>query len=102
MQDEFTGGNLGGEVEIDETFIGGKVRNMHKDRKARVQKDSQKGDKAIVLGMLQRGGKIRAAVIPDRKKNTMQETVRGNVDAGAEIHTDEFAVSSILRLGPLR
>jgi hypothetical protein len=93
MQDEFTGGNLGGEVEIDETFIGSKVRNMHKDCKARVQKDSQKGDKAIVLGMLQRGGKIRAAVIPDRKKNTMQETVRGNVDSGAEIHSDEFVAS---------
>jgi len=38
MQDELTGGRLAGEVEVDETFIGGKARNMHKDRKARVQK----------------------------------------------------------------
>ena len=30
MQDDFTGGNLGGEIEVDETFIGGKIRNMHK------------------------------------------------------------------------
>lgn len=91
MQDEFTGGNLYGEVEIDETHIGGKVRNMHKDRKACVQRNSQKDDKAIVVGMLERGGKICATVVPDRKKDTMQETVRGNVERGAELHTDEFA-----------
>jgi hypothetical protein len=35
MQDDFTGGNLGGEIEIDETFIGGKARNMHKDRRTK-------------------------------------------------------------------
>src|SRR5271167_1913792 len=54
MQDELTGGMLGGEVEVDESFIGGKVRNMHKDRKERAQKTSRKGDKAIVLGILER------------------------------------------------
>src|SRR5579863_6924635 len=40
MQDELSGGNLGGEVEIDETFIGGKARNMHKDRKRRANAQS--------------------------------------------------------------
>src|SRR5580704_9185429 len=53
MQDTLTGGLLGGEVEVDETFIGGKVRNMHKARKQKVQQRSQKGDKAIVLGILE-------------------------------------------------
>ena len=38
MQDEVTGGKLGGEVEVDETFIGGKARNMHKERKPRALK----------------------------------------------------------------
>ncbi len=37
MQDELTGGKLVGEVEVDETFIGGKARNMHKERKLRVR-----------------------------------------------------------------
>src|SRR5204863_1012337 len=56
MQDDLTGGMLGGEVEIDETFIGGKSRNMHKGRKLRVQKEGRNtGGKAIVMGMLERG-----------------------------------------------
>jgi hypothetical protein len=38
MKDNLTGGSLAGEVEVDETFIGGKARNMHEDRKRRVQK----------------------------------------------------------------
>ncbi len=58
MQDDLSGGGLGGEVEVDETFIGGKARNMHKDRKARVQKDSLKH--WGILGMLLRGGTVRA------------------------------------------
>src|SRR6266571_2036246 len=66
MQDEKLGGKLGGEVEVDETFIGGKARNMHKDRKERVQKFGRNtGGKAVVLGMLQRGGKVRATVVAE-------------------------------------
>ena len=72
MQDELTGGSLGGEVEVDETYIGGKARNMHKDRKTRAQKEGRNtGGKAIVLGMLERG----KTVVPDRKKDTMQPIV---------------------------
>src|SRR5580704_2928925 len=48
MQDDLTGGQLGGEVEVDETFIGGKARNMHKDRKARMQATGRNaGNKTI-------------------------------------------------------
>jgi ISXO2 transposase-like protein len=51
MQDELTGGSLGGEVEVDETFIGGKARNMHSDRKRRVQKAGRNtGGKSICHG----------------------------------------------------
>src|SRR6202142_479987 len=50
MQDEFHGGKLAGEVEVDETFIGGKARNMHAERKVRVQKAGRNtGGKAVVL-----------------------------------------------------
>src|SRR5450432_2888176 len=64
MQDDLTGGSLSGEVEVDETFIGGKARNMHKERKRRVQAESRNlGGKAIVMGMLERGKTVRTAVI---------------------------------------
>ncbi len=92
MQDELTGGSLGGEVEVDETYIGGKARNMHKERKVRYQKEGRsEGGKSIVMGMLERGGTVRATVIPDRTKATMQPIIRANVEPGSEIHSDEFA-----------
>jgi transposase-like protein len=92
MQDDLTGGSLGGEVEVDETFIGGKARNMHKDRKVRYQKEGRNtGGKAIIMGMLERGKTVRATVIPDRTKAIMQPIVRANVEPGAAIHSDEWA-----------
>src|SRR5438477_7327780 len=45
--------------------------------------------KAVVMGMLQRGGKVVASVIPDRTKASMQPVILGNVDPGSEIHSDE-------------
>ena len=91
MQDDLTGGSLGGEVEVDETYIGGKARNMHKDRKARVQKEGRNtGGKAIVLGMLERGKTVRATVVPDRKKDTMQPIVGANVEPGTQVYSDEY------------
>jgi transposase-like protein len=90
LQDDLTGGMLGGEVEIDETFIGGKARNMHKsDRRRKNLKGGGPAGKAIVLGMLEREGKVRATVIPDRSKPVMQENVRPHVEAGSQIYSDE-------------
>jgi transposase-like protein len=64
LQDELHGGKLGGEVEVDETYIGGKARNMHADRKARALEGAGGGStgKVGVQGMLQRGGKVRAEI----------------------------------------
>lgn len=81
------GGN--GPVEIDETFVGGKVKNMHKSRKVKGMNYSAGNGKAIVLGMLERGGKVRAGVIPNRKKESMQPPIHGNIEAGSHIITDE-------------
>jgi hypothetical protein len=80
----------GSEVEVDETFIGGKARNMHKDRRERM-KDSGKENwgKAIVMGMLERGGQIRAKVVPDRRKPALRDAIFDNVDAGTLLYTDE-------------
>jgi transposase-like protein len=96
MQDDLSGGKLGSdgrEVEIDETFIGGKVRNMHKRRKEKVQAAGGRteANKAIVLGMLERKGRVRTAVIGDRRKKSIAPHVLGNIEKGATIHTDEFS-----------
>jgi transposase-like protein len=74
MQDTETGGKLGGEVEVDETFIGGKARNMHKEKRAEKITGTGGKDKTPVLGILERGGKIRTAVVRDRRKKTLDWT----------------------------
>src|SRR5580658_3507861 len=95
MQDDLTGGKLGGEVEVDETFIGGKARNMHKnDRRRKNLKGGGPAGKAIVLGILERETeskpkKVRVTVVPDRSKAVMQENVRPHVETGSQIYSDD-------------
>jgi transposase-like protein len=78
-------------VEIDETFVGGKVKNIHKGKRKVSASYQGGGNKAIVLGMLERGGKVRANTVADRRKPTMQPTILENVAAGAHIITDEHS-----------
>jgi transposase-like protein len=79
---------VSGEVEVDETFIGGLARNMHK--KVREAKIKGRGptDKTAVVGVLQRKGEVRAFVVNDRKKKTLQAKVKENVEPGSEVFTD--------------
>jgi transposase-like protein len=87
LQDE-TGGKLGGEVEVDETFIGGKARNMHlSKRNIRITGTGGK-DKTAVMGILERGGKVRTTVIDNRRRSVLQGEVRKHVSAGAALYTD--------------
>ena len=90
MQDDLTGGKLGNEVEIDETFVGGKARNMHKSKRARVITGTGGKDKTIVMGMLERGGNVRAMVVDGRRKKELQKNIQEHVEAGAAIFTDEL------------
>jgi transposase-like protein len=83
------GGN--GPVEIDETFVGGKVKNMHRSCRVKELNYSAGNGKAIVMGMLERGGKVRAGVIADRKLETMRPPVQNNIEAGSHIITDEHS-----------
>lgn len=88
LQDDFFGSKLGGEVEVDETFIGGKARNMHLgERKRRINGTGTK-DKTAVMGILQRGGKVRTTVVASRRKPVLQETVRKHVTARAALYSD--------------
>ena len=88
MQDEANGGKLSGELEADESFIGGKARNMHNDVLARKITGRGTEGKAIVAAVLQRGGKIRAQVMDTRKKKDLHSLVREHAEAGSNLYTD--------------
>lgn len=79
---------LSGEVEADETFIGGKARNMHVAQRRRRITGTGGKDKTAVLGILERGGKVRTQVVGDRRKKTLQAEVVKHVEAGAALYTD--------------
>ncbi len=85
------GGKLGGSgngVEVDETFIGGKARNMHIAQRRRRITGTGTKDKTAVIGILERGGKVRTSVVANRKKKTLQAEVRNHVEAGSALYTD--------------
>jgi transposase-like protein len=88
LQDTNTGGKLGGEVEVDETFIGGKARNMHNSKRERVITGTGGKDKTAIMGLLERGGKVRATVVKDRKKGTLQSEVKKHVAPGSVVYGD--------------
>ena len=78
-----------GEVEVDETFIGGKARNMHADVKERkIQGRRGPMGKAIVAAVLERGGRVKAKVIGRRKKKDLQALVRDHVEPSATLYSD--------------
>lgn len=77
-----------GKVEVDETFIGGKARNMHKHVRERKIHGTGGKDKTAVIGVLERGGKIRVKVIDSRRERPLQDHVKQNVEPGAEVFTD--------------
>ena len=81
---------LTGEVEVDETFIGGKARNMHiAQRKRRITGTGGK-DKTAVMGILKRGGKVRTTVVENRRKKTLQAEVKKHVEAGSALYSDDL------------
>src|SRR5437879_1146362 len=78
-----------GRVEADATFIGGKARNMHADKRAEKIHGRGPEGKAIVFGLLDREtGKVRTSVVGTRRKHHLHREIRDNVAPGAELNTD--------------
>lgn len=84
------GGKLCGEIEVDETFIGGKARNMHSAKRREKIHGRGPTDKTIVFGMVERGGKVRAGTVETRRAEELQAHIRQCVEAGAAIFSDEL------------
>jgi transposase-like protein len=91
-----TGGKLDGRIEADETFIGGKARNMHAAKRKRLgisQSRSMIG-KVAVMGLLARHGKgdssVRLQVVETRRKHHLERTIDEHVERGSHLYTDSL------------
>jgi transposase-like protein len=86
-------GPLSGEIEADETFVGGKPRQSYRNEVARRGWNMQTAywdRKAIVFGAVQRGGKVRAGVIQTSRGHVVRNKVREYVLPASTVYTDDF------------
>ena len=94
MQDD-TPEKMSGQVEADETLIGGKARFMHKSRKEKtLQGGRGSAGKTIVVGLLERGqgkqkSRVQTTVVKNTDRATLHREVRQRLETGSELHTDE-------------
>lgn len=89
---ERLGSSDGDGTEIDETFVGGRAKNMHAAAKKRrgISQGLKVETKAVVAGAVERDGEVRAEVLPGRKHPELTEFVKRNVHAGTRIYTDAY------------
>lgn len=84
---------MSGHIEVDETFVGGKSRFMHKAQRARKIKGTGGAGKTAVMGLLERHGpdghsRVRTRVVPNTRRKTLSPTVREHVEQGSHVFTD--------------
>lgn len=91
---------MSGQIEADETLIGGKARFMHHERKERTLKKGRgSAGKAVVMGLLERHGvdkdkqvsRVKATVIKNTERKVVQGEIRAHVEPGSEVFTDALA-----------
>lgn len=84
---------LNGEVEADETYIGGKVRSMNNQQRRKRGRGTGGVGKAIVMGLLERhsknkASKVKVKHVPNARRDTVQQEVRDHVEPGSKVYTD--------------
>jgi transposase-like protein len=93
------GGSNSAPVEVDESFVGGKLANMHKGRAKKMQELRAEVDpneyfqryanKTVVMGMFDRESReVRAKVVPNVKRETLQKEILKNIRYGSKVYTD--------------
>ncbi len=89
-QDENYKEPLFDEVECDETYVGGKTKFKHARKIAQLPQKPSIHDKAPVLGILQRGGTVRAMVVKNNKRVSLQAEIKRHVAPGSTLYTDDM------------
>ena len=89
------GAPLRGEVEVDETYMGGRERNKHGRNKLRAGRGPV--GKVAVIGAKERGGRVKAQPVENTEKETLEGFVKSSVDAGSTVYTDDHGGYSGLR-----
>jgi transposase-like protein len=79
---------LSGHVEVDETFIGGKARNMHRGDRARKIHGTGGSGNVAVMGLLERHGEVRTMVVPNVRRKSLHREVSQHVEAGSTVYSD--------------
>lgn len=81
---------LSGNVEVDETFIGGKAKNMHKAKREAIIQGRGSVGKTAVMSLLERKGRVMAKVIENTSRKILHAEVKANVEKDSNLFTDEW------------
>ncbi|HKZ76889.1 MAG TPA: IS1595 family transposase [Pyrinomonadaceae bacterium] len=88
---------LSGHVEVDETFIGGKARNMHRSIRSRRIKGTGGSGKVAVMGLLERHGEVRTMVVPNVRRKSLDTQVRQHIESGSFVYSDALPSYNALK-----
>jgi len=80
---------LMGEVEVDETYIGGEARNMHADKQIKLKRNEGFFRKAVVVGMLERKGEVRTAMLNRASSKLLEAAIKEHVVPGSALYSDD-------------
>lgn len=91
------GSPLTGQVEVDESAWGGKIRASDRSRAATSTARRQEAMQRVkarptIFAMVERGGRVRAVVLPNRSKEAIRKALQENVSPDAILYTDEWAL----------